>query len=56
MPTADIRPLPVDVREADLGDLDLLIDATGEESLGYWLTRRYHREIPILSVWIEGWG
>lgn len=56
MPTADIRPLPVDVREADLGDLDLLIDATGEESLGYWLTRRYHREIPILSVWIEGAG
>lgn len=36
-PGAEIRALPVDVRRAQLGKLDLLIDATGEESLGHWL-------------------
>ena len=55
-PGAEIRALPVDVRKANLGDLDLLIDATGEESLGHWLCNHYPHPTPILSVWIEGPG
>ena len=55
-PGAEIRALPVDVRQAQLGELDLLIDATGEESLGHWLCDRYPSPIPMLSVWIEGPG
>jgi molybdopterin/thiamine biosynthesis adenylyltransferase len=55
-PGAEIRALPVDVRQAQLGKMDLLIDATGEESLGHWLCGRYKSPIPMLSVWIEGPG
>lgn len=54
-PGAEIRALPVDVRQAQLGGLDLLIDATGEESLGHWLCNHYP-PAPMLSVWIEGPG
>ena len=55
-PGAEIRALPVDVRQAQLGELDLLIDATGEEALGHWLCGRYPSPTPMLSVWIEGPG
>lgn len=55
-PGADIRALPVDVRQAQLGKLDLLIDATGEEALGHWLCSRYLPGTPMISVWIEGPG
>jgi len=55
-PGAEIRALPVDVRHAQLGELDLLIDATGEESLGHWLCGHYPPPTPMLSVWIEGPG
>ncbi|HZW26512.1 MAG TPA: ThiF family adenylyltransferase [Gallionella sp.] len=55
-PGAEIRALPVDVRLAQLGELDILIDATGEESLGHWLCNHYPHPIPMLSVWIEGPG
>jgi hypothetical protein len=55
-PGTEIRVLPVDVRTAHLGDLDLLIDATGEESLGHWLCGHYQASTPMLSVWIEGPG
>ncbi|CAN0184000.1 unnamed protein product [Ectocarpus sp. 12 AP-2014] len=55
-PGADIRALPVDVRQAQLGELDLLIDATGEEALGHWLCGHYPSPTPMLSVWIEGPG
>lgn len=55
-PGADIRALPVDVRQAQLGKVDLLIDATGEESLGHWLCGNYPSSMPMLSVWIEGPG
>lgn len=55
-PGADIRALPVDVMQAQLGKLDLLIDATGEESLGHWLCERYLKSTSMLSVWIEGPG
>ena len=55
-PSTEIRALPVDVRRAQLGELDLLIDATGEESLGHWLCGHYKAPTPMLSVWIEGPG
>lgn len=55
-PGTEIHALPVDVRQAQLGKLDLLIDATGEESLGHWLCGRYRAPTPMLSVWIEGPG
>lgn len=55
-PGADVRALPVDVRQAQLGELDLLIDASGEESLGHWLCGNYLPHTSMLSVWIEGPG
>lgn len=55
-PGANIRALPVDVKRAQLGEIDLLIDSTGEESLGHWLCQRYLETSPMLSVWIEGPG
>lgn len=55
-PSAEIRSLPVDVRQTQLGELDLLIDATGEAALGHWLCGHYPPSIPMLSVWIEGPG
>lgn len=56
MPSANISALSCDVRDIEMADPDLIIDATGEESLGYWIAGKYHRETPILSVWIEGDG
>lgn len=56
MPSAQIRALPVDVREAELGKPDLIIDASGEEALGHWLCRCFLRRGAMLSVWIEGPG
>lgn len=55
-PGVNIRPLPVDVKEAHLGEIDLLIDATGEEGLGHWLCKHYLSSVPMISVWIEGPG
>lgn len=55
-PGVNIRALPVDVKLAQLGQLDLLIDATGEEALGHWLCSRYASSTPMLTAWIEGPG
>jgi hypothetical protein len=55
-PGVEVHALPVDVRQAQLGNLDLLIDASGEESLGHWLCGHYRATLPMLSVWIEGPG
>jgi hypothetical protein len=55
-PGADIRALPVNIMQAQLGKLDLLVDATGEEALGHWLCEHYLSGVPMLSVWIEGPG
>lgn len=55
-PGANVRALPVDVRHANLGKIDLLIDATGEEALGHWLCSRYLDEAAMVSAWIEGPG
>ena len=58
-PTANLRDLPVKVQEAELGTLDLLIDATGEEGLSSQLTRRLSdsgKFVPSLTTWVEGPG
>ncbi|MFJ4053191.1 ThiF family adenylyltransferase [Pseudomonas sp. NPDC089743] len=55
-PGISVQALEVDVRKAHLGDLDLLIDATGEEALGHWIAANYSAMSPILSVWVEGPG
>lgn len=55
-PGAEIRALPVDVKQAELGQLDLLIDSSGEEALGHWLCQNHLSRSPMLSVWIEGPG
>lgn len=55
-PGVDACALPVDIMQAQLGKLDLLIDATGEEALGHWLCEHYLESVPMLSVWIEGPG
>lgn len=55
-PDAVIKALPVDVRTANLGAVDLLIDATGEEAIGSMLISKYGRKTSQLSIWIEGPG
>lgn len=54
-PGANIAATPRDVRKIELGAFDLLIDATGEESLGHLLAQK-HRHAALLTVWIEGPG
>jgi len=55
-PDTQVSPLPVDVRSANLGGVEFLIDATGEEALGHWLCQHYPLPVPMLSTWIEGPG
>lgn len=55
-PDTQVCALPVDVRSANLGKVEFLIDATGEEALGHWLCQRYPFPVPMLSTWIEGPG
>ncbi|MCF5972884.1 ThiF family adenylyltransferase [Xanthomonas perforans] len=55
-PGALLAAVPRDVRTEHLEHLDLLIDATGEEALGHWLSARYRDSTDILTVWIEGPG
>lgn len=57
-PSATVRALPVDAMEANLGTFDLVINATGEESLGHLITRKFSGLdfVPTLTVWIEGPG
>lgn len=55
-PGATLREIAGDVKLADLGKLDLLIDATGEQALTDWLTWKYASHTPMLAAWIEGAG
>ncbi|UZA68694.1 ThiF family adenylyltransferase [Pseudomonas viridiflava] len=55
-PGISVSGLEVNVRDAHLGDIELLIDATGEEALGHWLAANYASSVPMLSVWVEGPG
>jgi molybdopterin/thiamine biosynthesis adenylyltransferase len=54
-PGIDISATTQDVRQLEFGAFDLLIDATGEESLGHWLTQKFQHS-ALLTVWIEGPG
>lgn len=56
MPGSSVRALPVAVQAAHLGTVDLLIDATGEESISHWLAGKYSDTTALLAVWIEGPG
>lgn len=58
-PTADIRSNFFDVRKFDLSQrFDLIINATGEQSLGDWLSMALNQKqfSPMLTVWIDGPG
>jgi len=55
-PGVDVVPVVGDVKAVNLGQLDLLIDATGEQGLTDWLTWRYADKVPLLSTWVEGAG
>ncbi len=55
-PGSDIQALPIDAKQASLENIDLLIDATGEEALGHWLSNKYSNLTTMLSVWVEGPG
>lgn len=55
MPDARIRALPIDVRKANFTKVDLLIDATGEQTVSDYLAASYTGPTQ-LNVWIEGPG
>jgi molybdopterin/thiamine biosynthesis adenylyltransferase len=56
-PSIRVNMSPLDVRSVNLKGQDLIIDTTGEESLGYWLAQQCkNNNTPMLSTWIEGAG
>ncbi|MFP8780196.1 ThiF family adenylyltransferase [Hydrogenophaga sp. RWCD_12] len=55
-PGVDAVAVVGDVKATNLGPLDLLIDATGEQSLTDWLTWQYSDKVPFLATWVEGAG
>lgn len=55
-PGIDAVAVVGDVKDANLGPLDLLIDATGEQGLTDWLTWQYADQVPFLSTWVDGAG
>jgi len=56
MPASNVRGITHDARQVNLAGFDLLIDATGEQSLSQWLSAQHSRTSPLLHVWIEGAG
>lgn len=56
LPASNVRAITHDAREVNLEGFDLLIDATGEQSLGQWLAAHHPQTCPLLHVWIEGAG
>lgn len=56
MPASNVRAITQDAREVNLEGFDLLIDATGEQSLGQWLAAHHSQTCPLLHLWIEGAG
>jgi molybdopterin/thiamine biosynthesis adenylyltransferase len=55
-PGIDAVAIDDDAKTANLGPLDILIDATGEQGLTDWLTWKYADKVPCLSAWVEGAG
>lgn len=67
MPSANLIALPVDAYSLNLNGFDLVIDASGEQSLSQWIAgqqasgrmgggRAKEFITPLLNVWIEGSG
>lgn len=54
LPSVQVRGYNNDAKDVNLADLDLIIDATGEESFSHWLAKA--SSCPTLHVWIEGAG
>jgi len=55
MPDARIRSVSMDVRKVNLAKTDLIVDATGEQTVSDYLAAS-HTGIAQLNVWIEGPG
>lgn len=55
-PGIDVVAIAGDAKELNLGPLDLLIDATGEQGLTDWLTWKHADKVPFLAAWVEGAG
>lgn len=57
-PSAKIEGKAVDVREFNLTSFDLIINATGEQSLSDWLSATINQNAftPTIHCWIEGAG
>lgn len=55
-PGIDAVAVVGDIKAANVGPLDLLMDATGEQGLTDWLTWKYAEKVPLLSAWVEGSG
>lgn len=67
MPSASVIALPVDAYSLNLNGFDLVIDASGEQSLSQWIAGQQASGrmggawtkgfiTPLLNVWIEGSG
>ncbi|MFY1664528.1 ThiF family adenylyltransferase [Pseudomonas sp. Pseu.R1] len=63
MPSANVRAMNQDAFSVVFGEFDLVINATGEQSLGGWLAgelahlrSKSGQLIPLLTVWIDGAG
>jgi hypothetical protein len=58
-PSSNIRDLVVRAEEVDLSRVELIVNATGEEALGHYLTRKLTDSgvfVPTLTVWVDGPG
>lgn len=55
-PGANVKSIELDVRDVNLARADLVIDATGEESLGQLLEKKYTQSQARIAIWIEGPG
>ncbi len=54
LPSAQVHGYYNEAKDINLADIDLIIDATGEESFGHWLAKA--SSCPTLHIWIEGAG
>lgn len=55
-PTLEISAFAGDILEYNLKNVDVLVDATGEEALGHMLTSRTRDFVRTLTIWVEGAG
>lgn len=57
-PTVNIEGIVINAKEYPLNGFDLVINASGEQVLGDWLSAELNQKqfTPILHIWIEGPG